>query len=205
MILRRWRAPRSAGRIGSAVPVDGHAHGPVLDRAPCRRSTPRLARRPRRSTVPLARLDRRVEVEDHPGVGRLLEVELLDLDLAVPCGRRPVDAVHGVARARTAGRPSRAGWSAACAGRGVAALDVRRWAGATSAAPRRAGRRPASRPDRPRPTPRRTRTGRRSGSERLDAEVTPAPSGVRTSHDRSWRPRSDSALPGSPPGSVVGL
>ena len=50
-----------------------------------------------RGVVAGARLDGALEVEEDPDVGGLLEVELLDLDLAGPRGRRPVDPVEGVA------------------------------------------------------------------------------------------------------------
>ena len=43
-------------------------------------------------------LDAALEVEDDPRVGGLLQLELLDLDVAVAGGGLPVDAVHAVAR-----------------------------------------------------------------------------------------------------------
>ena len=132
------------------VAAGGHARRRGSRRAPCRRSTPRRGRAT--SVVdrsPLARLDGRVEVEEDPGVGRLLEVELLDLDLARSARSSASGCGSSSRPARTAGRSSRAASSGACApawrGR------PRCWpvAGATAAARRRAGRRPASRPARP--------------------------------------------------------
>jgi len=51
-----------------------------------------------RRLVPVAGLDAALEVEDDPRVRGLLQVEFLDLDLAVPGRRLPVDPVHAVAR-----------------------------------------------------------------------------------------------------------
>ena len=71
-------------------------------------------------------LVRRVEVQEDPRVGGLLEVELLDLDLARPGRRPPVDAVHRVARrVRPDRRRERRGLERALR-LGVGALDVRR-------------------------------------------------------------------------------
>ena len=106
--------------------VDRQADGAVL--------ADRLVRD--RGRRPDCALDRRViapadlggalEVEDDPGVGGLLELELLDLDLAVARGRLPVDPVE-----RVAGRPGpdrgreRRGLERPLGCR-VTALDVRR-------------------------------------------------------------------------------
>ena len=164
MTLRCWRAPRSAGRIAVPVGVDRHAHRPVLeDRlvGDGRRDPDRdLDRR----FVTAAGLDRPVEVEDDPGVGRLLELELLDLDLAVAGRRPPVDPVEAVARRpRPDGRRERRRLERPLRG-GLGCPRRRPRAGATAGSARSADRRRPRRPGRRSPTPRRTRTGRRSGS-----------------------------------------
>ena len=51
-----------------------------------------------RRFIAAAGLDAPLQVEHDPGVGGLLQVELLDLDLPVAGGALPVDAVHAVAR-----------------------------------------------------------------------------------------------------------
>ena len=51
-----------------------------------------------RGLIAATSLDAAFQVQDDPGIGGLLEVEFLDLDLAVAGGRSPVDAVHAVAR-----------------------------------------------------------------------------------------------------------
>ena len=109
-----------------AMGVDRHAHRPVLeDRlvGDGRRDPDRdLDRR----FVTAAGLDRPVEVEDDPGVGRLLELELLDLDLAVAGRRPPVDPVEAVARRpRPDGRRERRRLERPL-GRRLRALDVGR-------------------------------------------------------------------------------
>ena len=81
----------------------------------------------RRGPLALARLGGRVEVEEQPRIGGLLEIELLDLDLAQARGRRPVDPVHRVAGGiRPHGRHQRRRLQGAFR-RGVRALDARRW------------------------------------------------------------------------------
>ncbi len=126
-ILRRWRAPRSAGSTVSRWP---------LTVSPTARFSPeRLVGDRRRGpdrdlgggVVAGARLHGGVEVEEDPGVGGLLEVELLDLDLAESRGRAPVDPVHRVARrVRAHRRGERRGLERALGG-GVGALDAGRW------------------------------------------------------------------------------
>ena len=114
--------------------------------------------------VAAAGLDAALEVEEDPHVGGLLEVELLDLDLAVAGRRLPVDPVERVARRiRPDGRRQR-GRLERPLGRRVAALERGR-----RQAPARQRLDPrvdddGDRPGRPSPTPRRSRTGRRSGS-----------------------------------------
>jgi hypothetical protein len=126
------------------MPVRGHADGRF---SPSALSAIDAAARTATSVVDgrLTRLDRRVEVEEHPGVRGLLEVELLDLDLAARAvagqWMRFIESPGAYGRTAVA-----SGWSGACAqerrGR------PRRWlvGDATSAARRRAGRRPGSRP-----------------------------------------------------------
>ena len=98
MILRCWRAPRSAGRTDIRCP---NAVRPTARFSGATRSAIEAAARIANSTVDVvagAGLDPPIEVEEDPDVGGLLEVELLDLDLAVAGGRLPVDPVHAVAR-----------------------------------------------------------------------------------------------------------
>ena len=81
-ILSRWRAPRSAGRTVSRWALDGQ---PTARFSPSALSAIDAAARTATSVVessPSPGLGRRVEVQEDPRVGRLLEVELLDLDLA---------------------------------------------------------------------------------------------------------------------------
>ena len=141
MIFWCWRPPRSAGRCAVRPALTVMPDRPVLgdrlvgDRG--RGPDGDLGRR----LVAAAGLDAALEVEDDPRVGGLLEVELLDLDLAVAGGRLPVDAVHAVARGVRAGRS----WPAASSGASARARRgcPRGWppAGATAAAARAAGRR----------------------------------------------------------------
>ena len=126
MILRCWRPPRSAGSDRLAVAVDRHPDGAVLEQ----RLVGDRGRGPDghldRRLVAAAALDRPLEVEEDPGVGGLLELELLDLDLAVAGGRLPVDPVEAVARrVRPDGGRERRGLERPL-GRRVAALDARR-------------------------------------------------------------------------------
>ena len=189
MILRCCRPPRSGGR---------NAVRPTLTVIPTARfswsawSAIDAAARTAASTVdssPRPVWIAALEVEDDPRVGGLLEVELLDLDLAVAGGRLPVDPVHRVAgRVRPDGRRHAA--SSGGSAPGEAWLPSRRPpAGASAAAARAAGRpRPRS-PARPSPTPRRSRTGRRSGcAAARSGNGRGATSGARMSHDRSVRP-----------------
>ena len=165
MILRCWRPPRSAGRIAIRWALTVMPDGAVLEE----RLVGDRRRRPGRATStvdssPRPGLDAALEVEDDPRVGRLLEVELLDLDLAVAGGRLPVDPVEAVARRpRPDGRRERRRLERPL-GRRVAALEVRGRQPPQRDAARAAGRRRRRRPGRPTPTTRRTRTGRRSGS-----------------------------------------
>ena len=121
--------------------VDGDADRPVLgDRlvGDGRRDPDgRLGRR----FVAAAAADAALEVEDDPGVGGLLEVELLDLDLAVARGRLPVDPVHRVARGVRPHRRRERRRLERPLGRRVAALEDRRRAAATPGSARAADRR----------------------------------------------------------------
>ena len=142
MILRCWRPPRSAGRTDVRWPVAVRPTARFSVSAG-RRSRPPPGSRPRPWLVAAPGLDPPVEVEEDPGVGGLLEVELLDLDLAVAGGRLPVDPVEAVARGlRPDGRRERASSEASAPGRRGC---PRRWppAGATAEAGRPAGRRSA--------------------------------------------------------------
>ena len=115
MILRCWRPPRSAGRTGRRWPF---VVSPTARFSRRPRSAIEAAARTATSTVessPLPGLHPPLEVEEDPDVGGLLEVELLDLDLAVAGGRLPVDPVEAVARGvRPDGRRERAS-SGGCA------------------------------------------------------------------------------------------
>ena len=151
-------------------------------------------------------LDRALEVEDDPRVGGLLELELLDLDVAVARGRLPVDPVEAVARRpRPDGRGERRRLERPL-GDGVGCPRGSRPAAATAGSARSAGRRRPRRPARPTPTPRRTRTGRRSGS---GAARSGSGRAGRAGPGRATTARpcgpSEIARPGRPPGSVVGL
>ena len=147
-----------------------------------------------------------LEVEDDPRIGRLLQLELLDLDLPVAGGHPPMDPVHAVARRigsdrrnewRGLQRPFRGG---------VAAFEA---GGRQSPGRQRLQLRVDDRPTRPaRPWPRlrRTRTDRPSGyGAARCGSGHDASNGARTSQDRSLRPPRLMARPGSEPGSVVGL
>ena len=143
--------------------VDRHPDGAVLLEGLVRDRGRRPDRRLDRRFVAAPGLDPALEVEDDPRIGGLLEVEFLDLDLAVPRGRLPVDPVHAVARRV---RPDRRGQRRRLERadrRDVAALELRPPAAASRAAARASGRRRPTRPGRPSPMPRRSRTGRRSG------------------------------------------
>ena len=123
--------------------IGRHADGPVLEEAAVGDRGGRPDRHFDGGLVALAGLHPPVEVEEDPDVGGLLQVELLDLDLAVAGRRLPVDPVEAVARRvgpdgrRERGRLERP------FGRRVAALDASPPAGATAAAARPAGRRRA--------------------------------------------------------------
>ena len=163
MIFWCWRPPRSAGR--SAV-------RPALTVMPTARFSPsawsaiEAAARTAASIVdssPRPAWIAALEVEEDPRVGGLLEVELLDLDLAVARGRLPVDPVHASpgAYGRTV-VASGVVWSVRS---GEAWLPSRRAAGRRQRGQRLEPRvdDDRRRPGRPSPTPRRSRTGRRSG------------------------------------------
>ena len=75
--------PRSAGRRPSAQPGRGQAHRAVLDERPIGDGRRRANAHFDGRLVALARLHGRLEVEEDPRVGRLLEIELLDL--VSPC------------------------------------------------------------------------------------------------------------------------
>ena len=112
---------------GEPVAADRQPHGTVL----AQRLVGDRGRGPDRDlgrgVVAGPRLHRGVEVQEDPGVGGLLEVELLDLDLAEARGRAPVDPVHGVAgRVRAHRGGERRGLERALR-RGVGALDAGRW------------------------------------------------------------------------------
>ena len=170
--------------------------------APCRRSTPRLARRPRWSTVasPASTDASRSRNTQASAVCSRSN----SLTWISPHARSPASGCGSSSRrARTAGRRSRAGGLERALRRGVGALDVGWWE-----TPHR--QRVDARVDdqghaRPtRPTPRRTRTGRRSGSSAARCGSDPA-------HERrAHEPRSllatahDSARPGSRPAAWSG-
>ncbi len=98
MILRCWRLPRSAGSMRRSMGVDGDPHRAILeDRLVGDRGGNPDGRLDRR-LIAAAGLDRALEIEDDPRIGGLLELELLDLDLAVAGGGAPVDPVEAVAR-----------------------------------------------------------------------------------------------------------
>ena len=86
------------GQDAQAVAGRGHANGPVLDERPICDRGGRTNTDLERRLVPHAGVGAAVEVQEDPDVGRLLQVELLDLDVAVPGSRLPVDAVEAVAR-----------------------------------------------------------------------------------------------------------
>ena len=134
-------APAVRRQVRGPAGVHRHADGPVLVDGLVGDRGGRPDRGLGRGLLAAARLDAALEVEDDPGVGGLLEVELLDLDLAVPGRRLPVDAVHAVAR----GVGPDAWWRAVSSGASAPARrgcprGSRREA-STSAAARAAGRR----------------------------------------------------------------
>ena len=147
--------------------------------------------------VAAAGLDAALEVEEDPGVGGLLELELLDLDLAVAGGRLPVDPVECCRRGPTAGRSSRAASSGASARARRGCPRGSRPAAARAAAARSAGRRRRSTPwptdadasKNPNGSPVRIWSG---STRKWPRRV----SGARTSHDRSARGPSEIARPG---------
>ena len=119
MILRCCRPPRSEGRWAMRDGVDRHPDGPVLADRLVGDGRRGLDRDLGGRLFAPADLDPALEVEHDPGVGGLLQFELLDLDLAVPRGHPPVDPVHAVARrvgphgrheGRRLERPFRGGW-----------------------------------------------------------------------------------------------
>src|SRR4029079_4132238 len=84
-------------QLGEAMGVDGHAHRAVLDQGLVGDRGGDAHGELDRTVVSPGALDRALEVEHDPAVGRLLEVELLDLDIAVARGRLPVYAISDVA------------------------------------------------------------------------------------------------------------
>src|SRR6185369_7700612 len=102
---------------------DGQAHGAVLEKGLGRDRRRGADGHLDRRLLAAAALNRSLEVEEDPGVGRLLELELLDLDLAVAGGGLPVDPVEGVTgRIWPDGRGERRRLEGSLGGR-VAALD----------------------------------------------------------------------------------
>ena len=95
LILARAAVGRQAA---DARTGRGHRHVAVLEQRPRRdRSGDSHAIFDRRLVAP-AGVRRALEVEEDPYVGRLLEVELLDLQLALAGAAAPVDAVVRVTR-----------------------------------------------------------------------------------------------------------
>ena len=77
--------------------------------------------------IALARLDRSLKVDEQPHIGRLLEVELFDLDLPAPGGAAPVNSIEAVARSvGPNGRRQRSRLQRPLWGR-MTALEVRVW------------------------------------------------------------------------------
>ena len=128
---------------GHPVGVDGEADGAVLADRLVRDGRGGPDRDLSGGPVAGARLERRVQVQEDPGVGGLLEVELLDLDLAQARRAPPVDPVHRVARGvRPHARRERRGLEGPL-GRRVRPLDVGRWQAPQRQRRRSAGRRRA--------------------------------------------------------------
>ena len=206
MTLRCWRPPRSgwswASRCALMVIPTARFSTSALSAIAAAAADGDLDGR----LVAGAHLDAALQVEDDPRVGRLLEVELLDLDVAVARGRLPVDPVERVTGCpRPDGRRQRRGLERPLAHR-VAAVEVRR-----RQAPQRDGlqprvdgdvdarcRRDADDSKKPNGSPVRICSGSIRKWPRLV-------SGVRMSHERSVRPPSEMARPGRPAGSEVGL
>ena len=126
MIFRCWRPPRSGW---SCARRWAFTVSPTARFSRIALSAIDAAARTATSTVdssPPAQLGGPVEVEDDPGVGGLLQLELLHLDLAVAGGRLPVDPVERVpGRPRPDGRRERRRLERPL-GHRVAPVDVRR-------------------------------------------------------------------------------
>ena len=206
MILRCWRLPRSAGRtpIRWALTVRPTARfsrialSAIDGRDPDGRLDGRFVAAPG--------LGRAVEVEDDPGIGRLLELELLHLDLAVAGGGRQW--------MRLKLSPGAHGRTVVASGVVWSVRSGEEWAPSTLAAGRRhSGSALDPRvdddghalADRGRRLEEPERIAR-PDLERLDPEVA-APGERGADEPRPLRRASPSeiARPGSPPGSVVGL